>query len=624
MNKPEASPGRLAALLVGALGVVYGDIGTSPLYALRECFHAAHGLEANARDVLGILSLLIWSLVLIVSVKYLGVVMRADNRGEGGIMALLALAVSRLPGGKNGVLLAVGVFGSALLYGDGMITPAITVLGAIEGLKVVTPKFGEWVVPLSCGIIVVLFSVQRLGTGRIGSIFGPVMFVWFAVLAFLGVRGILAQPAVLAAFNPVHGVRFLWEHGGVAFAVLGSVFLALTGAEALYADMGHFGARPIRVAWFSVVFPALVLNYLGQGALVLGDPLAVENPFYLLAPGWARLPLVGLATAAAIIASQALISGVFSLTMQAMQLGYAPRLEIEHTSSTARGQIYLPQVNWALMCACLGLVVAFKSSNSLAAAYGIAVSLTMLATTFLLYFVARWVWGWSAGRALAVTLFFGFIEVAFFGANLLKFTHGGWFPLLVGGILYVCMATWYRGRGLVRDRVQAGALPLGMFLESMQRKPPVRVPGTAVFMTGNAEGTPGSLLHNLKHNKVLHERTVILRFATADSPYVVPEERVQVEQLPAGFFRVTGFFGFMEQPDMIEVRRACEVEGLTFQPMETTFFLGRETILPSARPGMSRWRQRLFSFMSRNATQATTFFQLPPNRVVELGMQVEV
>jgi KUP system potassium uptake protein len=626
MNPPEGSSSRARALLLGALGVVYGDIGTSPLYALRECFHASAALPLERATVLGLLSLLIWSLIAIVSGKYIAVVMRADNRGEGGIMALLALAIARAPraGRRRLAVGAIGVFGAALLYGDGMITPAITVLGAVEGLKVITPGLEAWVVPASCLILVALFSVQRFGTGRIGNVFGPVMLVWFTVLGLLGLGGIAREPAVLAAFNPWHGLQFLGSHGWLSFVVLGSVFLAVTGAEALYADMGHFGLRPIRRAWFYVVFPGLVLNYLGQGALVLGNPAAVENPFMLLAPGWLRVPLLLLAAAAAVIASQALISGVFSLTMQAMQLGYLPRLAIEHTSSTERGQIYLPVVNWSLMLACLGLVLGFRSSNHLAAAYGIAVTLTMLATTVLLYFTARWVWGWSVARALPLAAFFILIEAAFFGANLLKFLHGGWFPILVGALVHLAMTTWHRGRELVRARVSAGTLPLGMFLESMNRKAPVRVPGTAVFMTGNPAGTPGALLHNLKHNKVLHERTVILRLAVAEGPYVEPAERVQFENLGHGFYRVTGFFGFMEAQDLDEVRRACAAEGLELDPMQTTYFLGRETILPSARPGMARWRERLFAFMSRNATQATQFFRLPPNRVVELGMQVEV
>ncbi|HMO66674.1 MAG TPA: KUP/HAK/KT family potassium transporter, partial [Verrucomicrobiota bacterium] len=546
MSQPEAARGRLPALTLGALGVVYGDIGTSPLYALRECFNGPYAVPDTHANILGLLSLILWSLLLIVSVKYLVLVTRANNRGEGGIMALLALVLSRLPDGRaRPVLIAAGVVGAALLFGEGMLTPAITVLSAIEGLEVVTPVFTPYVLPLALGVIVGLFSFQRFGTASVGTLFGPVTLVWFLVLGVLGCRGILEEPGVLAAVNPLPGLRFLLAHGLHALPVLGAVFLAVTGVEALYADMGHFGLRPIRTGWFGIVLPALVLNYFGQGAWLMKFPEAVANPFFNLAPSWAVIPLVGLATAAAVIASQALISGAYSLFKQAMQLGFVPRLNILHTSSDMRGQIYIPLVNWTLLAGCLGLVLGFRSSAALAGAYGLGVSLTLLMTSTLLAFAARHVWGWPWWRVAAVIGVFVVIEGVFFAANSLKFVHGGWFPLLLAALLYLCMSTWHRGRALVRERVQAGALPLGMFLDSMQRKPPVRVPGTAVFMTGNPEGTPGSLLHNLKHNKVLHERTVILRFATADAPYVNPENRVQIEALPAGFYRVTGFFGFM-------------------------------------------------------------------------------
>ncbi len=621
----EPSPRRSLALAFGALGVVYGDIGTSPLYALRECFHGPHALQPTRATVLGVLSAVIWSLLLIVCVKYLLVVMRANNRGEGGIMALLALTLSRLPAAKpRGPLLILGACGAALLLGEGMITPAITVLSAVEGLEVATPAFSRMVVPITVAILVGLFAVQYMGTGRVSQVFAPVTFLWFLSLALLGVRGVLTHPDVLAAFDPRHAVDFLVHQGWGAFFVLGAVFLAVTGVEALYADMGHFGAGPIRVAWFAVVFPALVLNYLGQGAWLLANPGAVENPFYNLAPGWALYPLVAVATAAAIVASQALISGAFSMARQAMQLGFLPRLPIQHTSSTEQGQIYIGAVNWLLMVACIGLVIGFRSSNALAAAYGIGVSLTIMMTTLLLYFAAQWVWRWPRWKAALLSGVFLAVEFIFFAANSLKFENGGWFPITVGALIYLCMATWFRGRRAVQKQLFGSALPLGMFLNDLAEHPPTRVTGTAVFLTSNPEGTPGALLHNLKHNKVIHETVVVLRFAVVEAPYVDPPDRVQIERLPLGFYRVTGFFGFMESPELEVVRAACKGEGLELDPLKTTFFLGRETVLATRREGMAVWRKRLFALMARNAQQATAFFKLPPNRVVELGMQVEI
>ncbi len=621
----DPSSRRRLGLALGALGVVYGDIGTSPLYALRECFHGEHALAPSRGTVLGVLSAVIWSLILIVCIKYLLVVMRANNRGEGGIMSLLALTLKRLPQGRSrDPLLILGACGAALLLGEGMITPAITVLGAVEGLRVAAPASANFVLPITCAILVALFAVQRIGTGRVGAVFGPVTLVWFVVLAALGIRGILVDPSVLAAFNPVFAVEFLAHQGWGAFFVLGAVFLTLTGVEALYADMGHFGAGPIRLAWFWVVFPALILNYLGQGAWLIRHPEAAASPFYGLAPQWFLFPLIGLATAAACIASQALISGAFSMARQAIQLGFLPRLGIQHTSSTERGQIYVGAVNWLLMVACLGLVVGFKSSDNLAAAYGIGVSLTIMMTTILLYHAAQHAWGWSRLQAGLLTGSFLAIEVTFFLANTIKFASGGWFPIAMGALIYICMATWFRGRREVQRQLFESSLPLGMFIAELERRPKPRVAGTAIFLTGNPQGTPGALLHNLKHNKVLHERVVILRFAVVESPTVESDERVQIEQLPLGFYRVTAFFGFMESPDLDVAQAACESEGLDWDPMKTTFFLGRETIVPTSRPGMARWRKYLFGFMSRNAQQATAFFRLPPNRVVELGMQVEI
>ena len=615
----------MLGLMVGALGVVYGDIGTSPLYALRECFHGVHKIDAGAASVLGILSLIFWTLTAIVSVKYLLFVLRADNKGEGGILSLLVLAfgdesnTSR----RRSILVGLGVFGAALLYGDGMLTPCVTVLSAIEGLEVATPLFSPYVVPLTILILIALFAVQRVGTGGMGRAFGPVTVVWFVVLAALGVRGILMAPEVLGALSPHHALRFMMANGSTAFVVLGAVFLSVTGAEALYADLGHFGARPIRRAWFAVVFPALMLNYLGQGALLLRDPSTAVNPFYKLAPEWALYPLVILATMAAVIASQALISGAFSISMQAIQLGYLPRMEIRHTSAHERGQIYLPFVNWLLMLSCVALVLGFQSSSRLAAAYGIAVTLTMIITTILFYFAARKLWHWSAWQAGLLCGGFMILEVSFFAANALKIMHGGWFPLAIGAVLFTVMTTWKTGRRLLGQRLAASVLPLDLFVQSLAQDPPHRVKGTAVFMSGNPNGTPLALLHNLKHNRVLHQRAVLLTVNVIEEPHVSTKDRVKVEDLGLGLYRVMCRCGFMERVTIAELLDACVPLGLELREADTTFFLSRETILPSARPGMAIWRERLFAFLARNAQPATAFFSLPANRVVELGMQVE-
>ena len=625
---------RLAGLTLGALGVVYGDIGTSPLYAFKECFDPKHGIRPEAPAVVGVLSLIIWSLILVVTIKYLVFVLQADNKGEGGILALLSLAFPVSRAGRLGrtaqLMIGVGVAGSCLLYGDGIITPAISVLGAVEGLKVATHTLDKVIVPISVVIIILLFAAQRAGTAKVGRIFGPVTLLWFLAIAVIGVRGILTRPEILAAFNPIHGLSFLATHGRFGLAVLGSVVLAITGGEALYADMGHFGPRPIRVAWYSVVMPSLLLNYLGQGALLLSQPgLAASdsfNPFYQLCPRWAIYPMVGLATAAAIIASQALISGAFSMTMHAIQLGYMPRLVIEHTSERERGQIYMPQVNWFLMLACIGLIVGFGSSDRLAGAYGIAVTFTMMTTTALLYFAAQRVFGWSKTQAGLVCGLFLAIEAPFAIANLLKIGQGGWFPLLVAGGIYVLMSTWKRGRQIVWERIRSSAMPATKFVEDMKRKSPHRVAGTAVYMAGNSDGTPIALLHNLKHNKVLHQRIVFLTVVIEEDSHVSPSERLEVEELDAGFWRVRARYGFMEEPNVQAILNLCATKGLEFKPMETTFFLSRETIIPSHnnRSGMATWRDRVFAVMARNATSATAFFRLPANRVVELGMQVEI
>jgi KUP system potassium uptake protein len=620
------TPANLAVLTLGALGVVYGDIGTSPLYALRECFHGLHAVPPTRENVLGVLSLIFWSLTLIISIKYILFVMRADNKGEGGILALLAL-VAQSPDARRrsrATLVALGLFGAALLYGDGMITPAISVLGAVEGLQVATHIFEPYIVPVTVAILFGLFLIQSHGTARVGALFGPVMIVWFATISILGLRWIVRDPHVLGAFSPHHAVRFFLYAGWHGFVVLGSVFLVVTGGEALYADMGHFGRKPIRTAWFVMVLPALLLNYLGQGAMILNDPAAAASPFYLMAPRWALYPLVTLATMAAIIASQALISGAFSLTRQAIQLGYCPRLDIQYTSETHQGQIYIPQVNWALMLATIGLVVGFKTSSALAAAYGMAVTSTMVITTMLAYLVARSSWGVSRAVAGSIAVFFLSIEMAFFGANLVKVAHGGWFPLVIGAVVYTGLSTWKNGRALLASRLRERMYPFEQFLKDMAQRPPQRVAGTAIFMTSNLQGTPATLLHNLQHNKVLHERVILLTVVTIDVPHVPPEERSEVLPLGQGFFRLTLRYGFMEEPDVPAALLEASQRGFPVDLGDTTFFLGVETLLATSRPGMPLWRERLFVWIARNAVRANSFFKIPPERVVELGMQVEL
>ena len=618
-------------LTLTTLGVVYGDIGTSPLYALRECFFGSHRVSPTHENVLGVLSLIIYALVLVISIKYVAIVMRADNQGEGGILALTALvpglrgergASARLAVGRP-VLIALGIFGTALLYGDGMITPAISVLSAVEGLEVVTPLFRPYVVPLTVVILVALFVIQKYGTHRIGGLFGPIVIVWFATIAVLGIVWIVRAPVVLSAFDPRHAVTFFGSNGLTGFAVLGAVFLVVTGGEALYADMGHFGKQPIRLAWFALVLPALLLNYLGQGALLLINP-KTTHPFFQLAPTWALLPLVGIATAAAIIASQALISGAFSITRQAIQLGLAPRLDVEHTSAQEIGQIYVPQVNWALMFACVFIVVGFGTSSNLAAAYGIAVTLTMVITVTLLYVVMTERWNWPKLAAMSVTMLFLLIDLAFFGANALKIVQGGWVALAVAVAIFILMTTWKTGRRLVAERLAARAVPLDEFMATVEAVQPVRVPGTAVFMTAQPAGTPPALAHNLRYNKVLHERVVVLTVATAQVPHVPAGERLSVQPLGRGLFNMRVQYGFMEDPNVPAALRQASQQGLHLDLDDTTYFLGRETIIVSRRRGMAIWREQLFVVMARNAVRATAFFRLPTERVVELGVQVEM
>jgi KUP system potassium uptake protein len=627
-NGRSAPPrGRhLAILSLAALGVVFGDIGTSPLYALRVCFDAQTGLPITPNTVLGVLSLIFWALMLTISIKYLVFILRADNRGEGGILALMALA--RPEGGgpaRSRVgLVILGLFGAALLYGDGIITPAISVLSAVEGVEVVTPLFKPFVVPATAILLVALFMIQRRGTAGVGVLFGPVMTVWFLVIGILGARGILQAPQVLAALNPAHAVSFFLDNKLLAFLALGAVFLVETGGEALYADMGHFGKRPIRLAWFVLVLPCLLLNYFGQGAQLLLNPTSEENPFFWLAPSWAVIPLVVLATAATIIASQAVISGSFSLTRQAIQLGFCPRMLIRHTSEEEIGQIYVPAVNWALMVATIALVVAFKNSDNLASAYGVAVTTTMVITTLLFYVVARERWGWKIWAVFPLTAIFLVVDTAFFSANIIKVEHGGWLPLLIALVLFILMATWKRGRQILGARIEEAVLPLALFLADVGRNPPLRVPGTAVFMTGSPQGVPPALLHNLKHNKVLHERVALLTVLTEEIPTVRADQRLDVEDLGSGLYRLVGHYGFMETANVPKLLEEAGRSGLEFPLMTTTYFLGRETLVPSSRPSMARWREWLFAYMSRNAQSATAFYSIPANRVVELGTQVEI
>jgi KUP system potassium uptake protein len=623
IRRATRDPKRLALLSLGALGVVYGDIGTSPLYALKEVFGGAHHpVPITDHNVLGILSLVFWSLMLVVTIKYIIFVMRADNKGEGGIIALMTLVVHAQPGARRSrILMLLGLAGAALFYGDGMITPAVSVLSAIEGLEVATPAFKPYVIPLTLIVLTGLFMVQKWGTGRMGSLFGPVMALWFAVLALLGIVNIAHAPGVLAALNPSHAVEFLFRHGSLGFFSLGAVVLVVTGAEALYADMGHFGRIPVRLAWMLLVLPSLTLNYFGQGALLLADAKAIENPFYLLAPDWALYPLVVLSTVATVIASQAMISGAFSITQQAMQLGYCPRMTIQHTSSKQIGQIYLPAINWALFLGVVVLVIGFKSSTNLAAAYGIAVTGTMTMTTILAYVVARSLWKWSVPASIALFGVFLVIDVTFFSANLLKVSEGGWVPLVFGLGVFTLMSTWKRGRRLLRERLEADSIPLDAFIASASLGC-ATVPGAAVFMTTNLESVPHALLHSLKHYKSLHSKVILLNAVTLDVPHVPEAQRVVVETMNSQFHKVKVFFGFMDTPDLPRALEWCCEQGLDLDAMDTSFFLGRETLIPKLRSDMAFWREKLFVSMFRNAGDAATWFMLPPGRVVELGSQV--
>ena len=617
---------RLAALALGAIGVVYGDIGTSPLYTLQTTL-SHDGMKPTPESIYGVLSLIFWAQIIVVSLKYVVFIMRADNKGEGGIMALLALALRSVGSQprQRWLLAIIGIFGAALFYGDGVITPAISLLSAVEGVKVAAPNLGHWVVPITAVILFFLFALQRHGTERVGRLFGPVMVVWFIVIALLGVQMIARNPHVLWALNPMYGVKFFVSHGLQAFIALGGVVLALTGAEALYADMGHFGKRPIRIAWFSFVLPALVLNYFGQGALLLEHPEAIDNPFYKLVPVTLLYPMIGLATVATVIASQAVISGAFSMTREAMSLGYSMRMPVVHTSREMSGQIFVPWVNNFLLVMVLAAVLGFRSSENLSAAYGIAVTGTMTITTILALIVARRQWNWSLLTVILAGVLLLTIDLSFLGANLIKIEYGGWFPLVLGVGVFIVMTTWRRGRELVVREIKQSGLALQPFIENIAEHPPLRVPGTAVFLTANQHAVPHALLHNLKHNKVLHERNVLLTVEMLEIPAADPGERIEVSELGGDFYGLELRFGFAEDPNIPLALSKCSKVGLPFDMMDTTFFLSRETIIADARrPGMALWRDKLFAFMARNALPATAFFQIPGNRLIELGAQVEI
>jgi KUP system potassium uptake protein len=621
----QTSKSPLAALTLGAIGVVYGDIGTSVLYALKEVFGSGH-VPFTAGNVYGVLSIFFWTLTVIVSFKYVVLVLRADNNGEGGLIAMLALAsqaVKEKPRLRT-VLLAIGIFGTSLFYGDGVITPAISVLSAVEGLEVVSPRFAEGVIPLTLLILFALFAVQKHGTGGVGRLFGPITLIWFAVLAALGVANILRHPEILQALSPHHAVGFMWAQPGTTFIILGAVVLCVTGAEALYADLGHFGKKPIRLAWFAVVMPALTLNYFGQGALLLERPDAVKNPFYLMAPEWALLPLVGLATAATVIASQALITGAFSVTRQAMQLGYLPRLDVQHTSVRETGQIYIPFVNWGLFVAIVLAVVLFRSSSNLAAAYGIAVTLDMLITTVLTFFVIRYGWNYPLWLCVFATGWFFLVDLAFFSSNLLKLLQGGWFPLVIGSAIFTLMMTWKKGRAILTDKLRTDAIDLPSFLDAVFVSPPTRVEGTAIFLTAEPGAVPNALLHNLKHNKVLHEHNLFVTVRSHEVPWIGLSRRLEVQPLGHNCWQVVIHYGFKNDFDVPRALEHMKTQGCELQPMTTSYFLSRDVVVPSIGGGMAPWREKLFAQMHHNASAAADFLKLPNNAVVELGSKIEI
>ena len=610
-------------LVIAALGVVFGDIGTSPLYTLKACFGGSHFLSSTPENILGVLSLIFWSITLLISLKYVTLIMRADNKGEGGIMALMSLIQQKakiIPSLRYG-LLTLGLAGASLFYGDGIITPAISVLSAVEGLVLLAPDLETWVVPTALGVLAVLFSMQRGGTTRVGALFGPIMLFWFGALALLGMVSLVQTPEVLGALNPAHAVGFLIHHGGYGMLILGSVVLAVTGGEALYADMGHIGRIPIRKAWFLLVLPALLLNYFGQGALLIREPSAIQNPFYLLVPTGGLAFMIGLSTIATVIASQAVISGAFSLTSQAIQLGFCPRLQVQYTSEEERGQIYVPWIGWALMLGIVILVLGFRSSSNLAGAYGIAVTGTMTIDTILIFVVMVRLWKWNFWWSCLAVVGFLTLDLSFLAANIVKTPNGGWFPLVIGCGIFILLATWKQGRDLLLQDLREGSVPIAGFLDEIAVQQPLRVPGTAVFMSSSPEGVPYALLHNLKHNKVLHETVVLMTVATEPVPRVAPEKRREVRRLGDGLYRVILHYGFMENPNVPRALKSCSRD-LDISLPRTTFFLSRETILPSPAPRLPLWRLRLFTGMARNTVSAVSFFRLPPDRVVEIGVQI--
>jgi KUP system potassium uptake protein len=626
-SETHANKGNLAALTLAATGVVFGDIGTSPLYALKECFSPEHGIPFSQESVFGVLSMVFWAFLVVVSLKYVLFVMRANNHGEGGILALMALALRTVPQNskRSLIIIMLGVFGACMFYGDAVITPAISVLSAVEGLEIVSPSLTRYVIPITLVILIFLFLIQRTGTHIVGSLFGPIMLIWFFVLGLMGIYHIIDNPHVLMAVRPMYAVMFLYEHSVQAFIVLGAVFLVLTGAEALYADMGHFGPKPIRLAWFFVAMPALLLNYFGQGAMLLANPSAIENPFFLMVPDAFTLPLVILATLATVIASQAVISGAYSMTSQAILLGFVPKMKISYTSDKEIGQIYMPTINWFLLAVVVAVVLAFKNSGNLAAAYGIAVTTTMIITTILAAIVMSFVWKWNPIVIFLVIASFLVVDLAFLTANLLKIAEGGWFPLLLGALCFLLLMTWFQGRRLLREKAIQSGIPLESFVQSLQAHPPHRVEGTAVFLTAHVDYVPVAMLHNLKHNRILHERVIFLKISVWDVPYVEDNERLTFKDMGSGMYLVRAIYGFKETPDVIKILELIGKEyGVECDLMDTSFFLARDTVIPSAIPGMALWREKLFAWMFQNSAKPADFFQIPTNRVVELGAKIEI
>jgi len=621
------SKGSLPALMLAAIGFVFGDIGTSPLYALKECFSPDHGIPFSPDAVFGVISMVFWAFLIVVSLKYVLFVMRANNHGEGGILALMALALRTVPANSRRalVIMMLGVFGACMFYGDAVITPAISVLSAVEGLEIVSSKFTKYVIPITLIILVGLFLIQKKGTTLVGVLFGPIMVIWFLVLATMGIYNIVDNPVILYAANPIYAVNFLMEHSLQAFIVLGAVFLVLTGAEALYADMGHFGIKPIQYAWFFLTMPCLLLNYFGQGAMLLSHPEAIANPFFLMVPESYVLILVVLATMATVIASQAVISGAYSMTSQAILLGFVPRMKIAYTSDKEVGQVYMPTINWMLLVLVIAVVLAFKESNNLAAAYGIAVTTTMVITTLLAAVVMRVVWKWNSFLVAIVIALFLFVDIAFFSANVLKIAEGGWFPLLLGTLCFLLLITWYQGRKLLRQKAVEGGIPLEAFIKSLLVSEPIRVNGTAVFLTAHVDYVPVAMLHNLKHNQVLHQRVIFLKISVWDVPYVEDQDRLNLKEMGGGIYLVRAMYGFKETPDINQIMNLLATQyQVNCEPMETSFFLARDTVVPSAIPGMALWREKLFAWMYQNAAKPSDFFSIPTNRVVELGAKVEI